>query len=404
MSVLENIDWTTAIESKIDRSKWVKWKFSDLVENIVEKVVPKDSGLEHYIGLEHLDSGSLKIRRFGETGSLIGDKLKIYKGDLIFAKRNAYLKRVAIADFDAVASAHSLVLRAKSKNVLPDFLPFFMLSEKFWERAIEISVGSLSPTINWKVLAKQEFLLPPKEEQAKIAELLWAIDDVIEREIVLEERLNDNYRSLIKNLFNNNVKIQEELLDQGWKIKKCKELCTLIKDGTHGSFKNVEAGIPLLSAKDIKQGKIRKDEDPRLISKIDFETIHKNYQLADDDILLTIVGTVGNVAIIKNYKSDYTFQRSVGILRFNKTIDTDYMYFYLQSIFFQKELERKTVTSIQSGVYLEELGNCRIIIPPNEVVQRVKAISFKHSESLESLKSRTINERNLRKSLINQIF
>ena len=67
---------------------------------------------------------------------------------------------MAIADFDAVASAHSMVLRPNPENILPEFLPFFLLSEKFWQRAIEISVGSL-PTINWKV-AKQEFLLRPK--------------------------------------------------------------------------------------------------------------------------------------------------------------------------------------------------------------------------------------------------
>jgi len=187
MIELGNIDITEAIESKLDRSKWKTYKFSDLVENIVEKVVPIGSGLKHYIGLEHLDSGSLKIRRFGDTDSLIGDKLKIYKGDLIFAKRNSYLKRVAIAEFDAVASAHSMVLRPKPKNVDPKFLPFFMMSEVFWKRAIEISVGSLSPTINWKTLAKQEFLLPPKEEQGKLADLLWAMDDVIEKEKVVME-------------------------------------------------------------------------------------------------------------------------------------------------------------------------------------------------------------------------
>lgn len=189
MSVMEQMDITEAIENKIDRSQWVKWKFSDLVNNIVEKVVPKDSGLEHYIGLKHLDTGSLKIRRFGETESLIGNKLKIYKGDLIFAKRNSYLKRVAIADFDAVASAHALVLRPNAENVIPEFLPFFMMSEVFWKRAIEISVGSLSPTINWKALAKQEFLLPPKDQQAQLAKLLWAMDEVIEKEKVLEKKI-----------------------------------------------------------------------------------------------------------------------------------------------------------------------------------------------------------------------
>jgi len=214
-----DINVTEVIENVLDRSKWVKWKFSDLVENIVDKVVPKDSGLDHYIGLKHLDTGSLKIRRFGETESLIGDKLKIYKGNLIFAKRNSYLKRVAIAEFDAVASAHALVLRPNSENVNPDFLPFFMMSEKFWQRAIEISVGSLSPTINWKVLAKQEFLLPPKDQQAQLAKLLWAMDEVIEKEKEVLRSVEQSYL----------VKIEKELLNKNSEKTYFKDLGKIIR-------------------------------------------------------------------------------------------------------------------------------------------------------------------------------
>ena len=189
------------LEQKIDRTKWSSHKFSDFVENISEKIKPAESGLEHYIGLAHLDSGSLKIRRFGNPKDISGDKLKIYKGDLIFAKRNAYLKRVAIADFDAVASAHSMVLRAKTDVVLKEFLPFFMLSEIFWEKAIEISVGSLSPTINWRSLAKQEFLLPPKDQQAKLAELLWAADHAMCKNSELHAASISNGCALLKQTF-----------------------------------------------------------------------------------------------------------------------------------------------------------------------------------------------------------
>ena len=89
---LSEADITQAIEKKMDRSTWEKWKISDLVENINEKITPKDSGLEHYIGLEHLDSGSLHIRRFGETASLTGDKLKMYKGDVIFCEAECLSK------------------------------------------------------------------------------------------------------------------------------------------------------------------------------------------------------------------------------------------------------------------------------------------------------------------------
>ena len=181
---LENI-----INEISDKSKWKSFRFDELVTNRVEKVTPKDSGLEFYIGLEHLESGSLHIKNFGETSSLIGDKLTIYRGDIIVAKRNAYLKRASLCHIDAVASAHSFVLKMNKDNVDERFFPFFLISEYFWDRAIKISVGSLSPTINWKSIAKQEFLLPPKAQQAELADLLWALDEVIEKDLELLEKL-----------------------------------------------------------------------------------------------------------------------------------------------------------------------------------------------------------------------
>lgn len=74
-----------------------------------------------------------------------------------------------------------MVIRAKPKMVLPEFLPFFLQSDMFMERAIGISVGSLSPTINWSAIKDQEFPLPPIDEQKRIADILWAADDAVER-------------------------------------------------------------------------------------------------------------------------------------------------------------------------------------------------------------------------------
>lgn len=65
-----------------------------------------------------------------------------------------------------------MVLRPKTDVVLEEFLPFFMQSDIFMDRAVKISVGGLSPTINWRDLAKEEFALPPLEEQRRIAEVL----------------------------------------------------------------------------------------------------------------------------------------------------------------------------------------------------------------------------------------
>jgi restriction endonuclease S subunit len=72
-----------------------------------------------------------------------------------------------------------MVVRAKPGVILPEFLPFFMMSDIFMNRAIDISVGSLSPTINWTTLKIQEFNLPPLNQQKRIAQILWAVDDSI---------------------------------------------------------------------------------------------------------------------------------------------------------------------------------------------------------------------------------
>ncbi len=165
------------LERPVSRVGWTRVRFDQIATNVSERVEPGPDDNETYIGLEHLDSGSLSVRRWGSEVPLKGTKMRMKAGDILFARRNAYLKRVAIAPHDGLFSAHGLVLRAKPDTILPELLPFFMQSDLFMDRAIKISVGSLSPTINWKELAAEEFLLPPIQEQARLVEALSAYRD-----------------------------------------------------------------------------------------------------------------------------------------------------------------------------------------------------------------------------------
>jgi len=188
---------------KLNKRNWPKKEFGQFVFNISERVEPGNTSLEKYIGLEHLDAGKIKIERFGKPEDVIGTKLKIYKGDIIFGKRRAYLRKAAVADFDGICSAHSMVLRANEKEILKDFLPNFLHSDIFMNRAVEISEGSLSPTIKWKTLAKQEFLLPPLEEQHRIAELFQSIEQSITQAEEQERKLKSLQKSLSNGLVDN---------------------------------------------------------------------------------------------------------------------------------------------------------------------------------------------------------
>ncbi|TLU88388.1 MAG: hypothetical protein FDX30_02865 [Chlorobium sp.] len=221
---------------------WKLVKFGEFVENIVEQGQPTTEDSRKYIGLEHLDSGSLHVKRWGSDADLKGKKLVMKKGDLLFAKRNAYLRRVAIAPYDGFFSAHGMILRPKGNDVLQEFLPFFLQSDLFMERAIEISVGSLSPTINWNTLRVEELPLPPLDEQKRISEILWAADEAVERNVLLKNAFHAFYMSSIETYCfdkrHNAVKI-EKIADIN------KETLSVLKTAKNYQFKYLDIGSVL---------------------------------------------------------------------------------------------------------------------------------------------------------------
>ncbi len=157
-----------------------KYRFDEIAINCVEKKKPTADDQKCYIGLEHLISGSLVVSSWGSDVPIKGEKLIMHKGDVLLGKRNAYLRRAAIAPHDGIFSAHGMVLKPQENVIDKDFFPLFIASDYFFDEAIRISVGSLSPTINWRDLRELEFDLPPLEEQRKLAKVLWAINDTIE--------------------------------------------------------------------------------------------------------------------------------------------------------------------------------------------------------------------------------
>ncbi|EHP67243.1 restriction endonuclease subunit S [Escherichia coli] len=157
---------------------WQMVKFGDIAKHISKRVEPSETDLEIYVGLEHLDPDSLKIKRHGTPSDVEGQKLLVKKGQIIFGKRRAYQRKVAVADWDCICSAHAMVLEANQNNVIPEFLPFFMQSDVFMNRAVAISEGSLSPTIKWKVLERQLFIFPEKVKQEQLLEELKKAEKV----------------------------------------------------------------------------------------------------------------------------------------------------------------------------------------------------------------------------------
>ena len=182
-----------------------KYRFDQIAINSTEKKKPVEEDRFTYLGLEHLDSGSLKVTRYGSEVAPIGEKLVMRKGDVLFGKRRAYQKKVAIAPFDGIFSAHGMVLRPKEDVVDRDFFPLFISSDYFLDAAIKISVGSLSPTINWRDLKELEFELPDLETQKRLAAVLWAMNETMDSYKVLISATDELVKSQFIEMFGDPV-------------------------------------------------------------------------------------------------------------------------------------------------------------------------------------------------------
>ncbi len=162
---------------------WTRVAFGDVVRLSRERAPdPEAAGFTRYVGLEHVDPGDLTIRRWGSVSDGTTFTNVFRPGQVLFGKRRAYLRKVAVPDFGGVCSGDVYVLESKDdRRLLPDLLPFICQTDAFFEHAVGTSAGSLSPRTNWQALATHEFALPPLEKQRRISKVLHTLREARER-------------------------------------------------------------------------------------------------------------------------------------------------------------------------------------------------------------------------------
>ena len=127
------------------------------------------------VGLEHLMPEEVTLTAWGEDSENTFSKT-FRKGDILFGRRRAYLKKAAVAPFDGICSGDITVIEANADRIFPELLPFIIQNDSLFDFAVGKSAGSLSPRVKWEHLKNYEFELPEMDKQRELAELLWAMD------------------------------------------------------------------------------------------------------------------------------------------------------------------------------------------------------------------------------------
>ena len=348
-----------------------KYRFEQIAINSKEKKKPAEEDRFTYLGLEHLDSGSLRVTRFGSDVAPIGEKLVMHKGDVLFGKRRAYQKKVAIAPFDGIFSAHGMVLRPREEVVDKDFFPLFISSDYFLDAAIKISVGSLSPTINWRDLKELEFELPDLDTQRGLAKVLWSINDTMEAYKKLISATDELVKSQFIERFGDPI-----TNPKGWPVMQLQDIVSDDCSISYGIVKpgdDVPDGVPVFRPVDIVGKKPEITELKRTSKAISDQ--YKRTLLTGRELLLTVRANIGDTCIIGDEFKGCNVGRGIVPIRVKEDLmsleflkcqmDFDTMHDYIQSL-------SKGITLIQLN--MEDLRKIAFIVPPVDLQKEYLSI------------------------------
>jgi type I restriction enzyme, S subunit len=200
------------VSLNLDRSIWKRVKLGDVVVRSRTQADPLDGEVDRYVAGGHIDTHSVIIRRSGDvTDGQMGSTFHYLfePGQVLFVSARPYLRKTGVPDFGGVVADKTYVLEAAPDNgLLNDMLPFLLTSDRFVEYANQEATGSMNPRLLWGAMQRYEFDLPPLDEQKRIADLLWALEqhkqsiasDAIERveDIYLESLLAESMGKLMQ--------------------------------------------------------------------------------------------------------------------------------------------------------------------------------------------------------------
>ena len=314
------------------------------------------------VGLEHLIPEEITLTAWNEGSENTFSKM-FRKGNVLFGRRRAYLKKAAVAPFDGICSGDITVIEAKPDRILPELLPFIIQNDDLFEFAVGKSAGSLSPRVKWEHLKNYEFELPDMEKQKELAELFWAMDNTKKS----YQKLIAATDELVKSQF-----IEMFGLEYNCNIG---DVCKLINGDRGKNYPSgkdrVSSGIPFINAGHLDGRRVD-------FAEMDYVTQEKYDQMTQgkvqkDDILYCLRGSLGKHGIVDF--DDGLIASSLVIIRCNRDkILPLFLLAALETDAIEKQLQEANNGSSQPNLSAASVKAYRIPLPAIE--KQAKFVRF----------------------------
>ena len=310
------------------------------------------------VGLEHLIPEEITLTAWNEGSENTFSKM-FRKGNVLFGRRRAYLKKAAVAPFDGICSGDITVIEAKPDRILPELLPFIIQNDDLFDFAVGKSAGSLSPRVKWEHLKNYEFKLPDMEKQKELAELLWAMDNTKKSYQKLIAATDELVKSQFMELFGDPV-----TNTQGREVRPFKDFMLDIRYGTSQPPTFNELGeFKFIRATNIKAGRITENGMLR-ISADEAAKIEKCRLNGNEIIIVRSGANTGDTCVVTDeYRDQYAGYDIIVTLNleianpvfFNELMNTHYM---------QAIIKPLTVRAAQPHINSEQVQNLPMLVVP----------------------------------------
>ncbi len=387
---------------------WRTVKFGDVVRNVNEtEQHPLDKGIERYVGLDHMDPESLHIKRWGLIADGTTFTRTFVTGQVLFGKRRAYQRKAAIAEFDGVCSGDILVFEPAGNELITELLPFIVQSDGFLEHALGTSSGSLSPRTRWRDLAEYTFMLPPKDEQHRIAEILWAADDSkvkhLEALTVLQTRLDPLFLACLA------CHQEHDLHDlESATLTSTKTLADAVTDiipGRSPECSSQPAGLGsfgVLKVSAVRETGYDENENKMLLNEADFDP---NFEVRRGFLLVTrsnaSLSGVGRACIVGETRTGLMMSDKTLRLVINEDVARSrFLLQVLRTRGFRRYIESAASGTEAKNISQERLLKAPIPLPALDIQQHVEIVltradsavmtTHQHLQSLRDLKRRLL--------------
>ena len=394
---------------------WEQRKLGDIVDRVTRKNTGLISNLPLTISAQYglIDQNVYFDRRVASKD--ISGYYLINNGEFAYNKSTSVdapwgaIKRLNRYE-NGVLSTLYIVFKIKNNNdVNSDFLVSYY-DTNIWHKGIsEIATegarnhGLLNISPNDFFLTRL-FIPCMIKEQEQIGSLFSKLDNLI----TLHQRKCENLKKLKKFMLQktfpqngeNVPKIRFLGFTDTWEQRKLNDISE-VRDGTHNSPKYQNTGHPFVTSKNIKDGFINYD-DIQFISDEDFNEINKRSKVDVNDILMGMIGTIGNTALIRT-EPDFAI-KNVALIKDTKQINYLYLYHFLHSPFIGKQLSSGMDGGTQKFVSLGNVRNLDIVYP-SEVEQIKLGEYFDHLDHLITLhQSKCDNLKEVKKYMLQNMF